>query len=68
MQTKKQSLIEILVDAFIGVIISVCSYLILFPFFGVACSISQSLGMTAYFVLISMIRRYITRRAFNQNT
>jgi len=66
MQTKKQSLIEIILDAFLGIIISVFSYLVLLPLFGVACSVSQSLGLTAYFVVISMVRRYITRRLFNR--
>lgn len=64
-QTRKESLIEITVDMVLGFIISVFSYLVIFPIIGFKVSLNESLLLTVYFVAISYIRRYFTRRWFN---
>lgn len=64
-QTRKESLIEITVDMVLGFIISVFSYMAILPMFGFSISLAANLSLTIYFVVISYIRRYFTRRWFN---
>jgi hypothetical protein len=65
MQTKLESLVEQLVNIFIGYSIAVASQLVIFPWFGIAIPITDNLLIGAYFTVISLVRGYIIRRWFN---
>ena len=66
MQTKKHSLIESLTNVAIGYVVAVMSQLIIFPLFGIRVPISDNLMIGLWFTVVSIIRSYILRRAFNK--
>ena len=68
MQSKKHSLIETMVNFFIGYITAVLSQVIIFPMFGIYISVQENLTIAIWFSVIAMIRRYIIRRWFTKRT
>jgi len=66
MQTKKQSLIEVITNIAIGYFIALLSQIVIFPFFGINISIQDNLLIGFWFTLIAIIRGYVVRRAFNK--
>ena len=64
-QTKKQSLLESLLNVAIGYLISLASLFILFPMIGIESTPSKNIFITLYFTVISIFRSYIVRRYFN---
>lgn len=66
MQTRTESLIERSVDMSIGFVLSVIlqKYILLW-WFDYHVSMSESVGITLTFTVVSFIRGYIVRRAFN---
>lgn len=65
-QTRKKSVIEILVNQAIGYVFSFLSALIIFPILGIESSIGDNLILTLYFTVMSLIRSYVVRRYFNK--
>jgi hypothetical protein len=65
MQTKKQSLIESLTNILIGYTLAVISQLLIFPFFDIVVTLSETIEIALYFTVISIIRSYLIRRYFN---
>ncbi len=65
MQTKKQSLIESIVNVLIGFIISITATFIIFPLVGIHSTPLQNVTSTIGFTIVSLIRQYIIRRYFN---
>jgi putative Mn2+ efflux pump MntP len=68
MQSKKQSFIESLTNTGVGFAISLMATFIVLPLFNIKSSITQNIGITLCFTLISIIRGYIIRRYFNKKT
>lgn len=66
MQSKKQSLIESMLNVVIGYVVALLSQLIIFPFFGVNLPLSDNLLIGAFFTIVSIIRSYTLRRFFNR--
>ena len=66
MQTKKQSLIESVVNILIGYFTAVFSQLLIFPLFDINIPIQDNLLIGLYFTLISLARSYLIRRYFNK--
>ena len=66
MQSKRQSLIESVVNIIIGYCVAVISQLVVFPLVGINCSFTTNLQIGIYFTIISLIRSYCIRRLFNQ--
>ncbi|EMK6667288.1 hypothetical protein V9J75_000723 [Vibrio fluvialis] len=66
MQSKKQSLIESVLNVVIGYVVALLSQLIIFPFFGVNLPLSDNLLIGAFFTIVSIIRSYTLRRFFNR--
>lgn len=64
-QTRLGSLIETLVNIFIGYGVAVGSQILLFPWFDIHIQLSTNFWIGAWFTLISLIRQYILRRWFN---
>ncbi|RSC95880.1 DUF7220 family protein [Tenacibaculum litoreum] len=65
-QTKKQSLIESLINVSIGFFITILSLNIIFPILGIESNSKKNIVLTFYFTLLSIIRNYIIRRLFNK--
>ena len=65
MQTKKQSLIETLTSVFVGWLIGVILNLTILPLFDYNITVFDSLYVSLIFTVISVVRGYVIRRAFN---
>ena len=66
MQTKRQSIIEIITSTAIGYVVSLISLYIIFPIFGIVSSTTDNLLITLYFTVISLARGFVVRRYFNK--
>lgn len=66
MQTKKQSVIESVVNILIGYFTALFSQFLIFPIFDINIPIQDNLLIGLYFTIISLIRSYIVRRYFNR--
>ncbi len=67
MQSRKQSLIESVVNVLVGYVVALTSQLVIFPLFGVNLPLSDNLLIGAFFTIVSIIRSYTLRRFFNRN-
>ena len=68
MQTKKHSGIEALVNVLVGYAVAITSQVIIFPWYGVHISLEDNLFIGLWFTVISLVRSYALRRAFNWHT
>ena len=68
MQTKRQSIIESLVNISIGYAVAIFSQLLIFPLFHIHLPLHDNLLIGAYFTLISLVRSYLVRRLFNRQS
>jgi hypothetical protein len=64
-QTKAESLLESIVNIFIGYFVALISQILIFPFFDINISLSTNLWIGAWFTVISLVRSYVIRRWFN---
>lgn len=65
-QSKKLSLIESLIQTFIGLSVSFIIQLIIYPVMDIEVSYKQNLIITLVFTIASIIRGYFVRRLFNR--
>lgn len=65
-QSKKHSALESITNVIIGLILSIVTQMILYPILGIPVSFSQNLIITGVFFVISFVRGYVIRRAFNR--
>jgi hypothetical protein len=65
MQTKKQSLLEALVNILIGYTVAILSQFTIFPLFGIFIATEDHLLIGLYFTAISIVRTYLVRRYYN---
>ena len=65
MQSRLASFLESIVNIAIGYGVAVASQLAIFPLFGIHIPLSDNLAIGAWFTVISLIRSYVVRRAFN---
>ena len=63
-QSRLMSLLEALTNVVVGYGVAVGTQLLVFPLFGVGATLRQSLGIGAIFTLVSLLRGYLLRRAF----
>ena len=64
-QTKKQSIIESIVQTTIGMIVSLCIQLVIYDVLNIKVTFTQNLIITFVFLVSSIVRGYIIRRIFN---
>lgn len=67
MQSRKQSLIESVVNVLVGYVMALISQLVIFPLFGVNLPLTDNLLISAFFTTVSIVRSYLIRRVFNRN-
>lgn len=65
-QTKRQSLVEAVVNTAIGLVVSMAAVAWLLPVFGVRMTLAENAIATAVMTVVSVIRAYAVRRAFNR--
>lgn len=65
-QSKKMSLVESLTNVAIGYSINCTAQALIFPHFGLHCSIRQNLSIGLIFTVISIARSYCLRRLFTR--
>lgn len=65
MQSKTQSFIESIANVVIGYTIALLTQLAVFPLFGLNASLSDNLVIGGIFTVVSIVRSYYVRRAFN---
>lgn len=66
MQSKRGSFIESIAGTLLGFAVAVLSNYLILPMFGYNVNMFDSIGIAIVFTLISFIRAYIVRRAFNR--
>lgn len=65
MQTRRQSLIETVAGVAIGFLLSIAASFVVYPLFGHSFTLSQNIGITIIFTVLSIARGYGVRRFFN---
>ncbi len=63
-QSRRMSLMESIANVTVGYGIAVGTQVVVFPLFGIHASLSDNLTIGAIFTLVSIIRSYALRRAF----
>lgn len=66
MQSKKHSLIESVTQTVVGLVVSFCIQLVIYPILNIPVTLSQNVIITAVFFVASIGRGYIIRRIFNK--
>jgi hypothetical protein len=64
-QSKRGSLAESLVNIAVGYGVAFLTQMLIFPWFGIHATTVQNLKIGAIFTVVSLIRSYLLRRAFN---
>ncbi len=64
-QTRKHSLLEAIINIAIGYWIAILTQVVTFPLFEIEASVSDNLAIGAVFTVVSLVRSYFLRRAFN---
>lgn len=66
MQKKTHSFIESIVNVLVGYGVAFAAQVLVFPAFGINVSLKTNFHMTNIFTVISIVRSYCIRRAFNK--
>jgi membrane protein YdbS with pleckstrin-like domain len=64
-QSKKMSAIESITNVVVGLVISFCIQLVIYPFLEIPVTLSQNVFITLVFFVASFLRGYFLRRIFN---
>lgn len=64
-QTRIGSAIESTVNIIVGFLVSFAANLIVLPYFGFHCSPKAAFGIGMIYTIISFVRSFLLRRAFN---
>ena len=65
MQSRWMSLAESVTNIVVGYCLAVLTQVIVFPLFGLSVSLGENLGIGAVFTVVSLVRSFTLRRAFN---
>lgn len=65
MQSRWMSLVESVTNIIVGYCLAVLTQAIVFPMFGLSVSVAENLGIGAVFTVVSLVRSFALRRAFN---
>lgn len=64
-QTKTWSFIEALAQTAIGFVQGVLTQMLLFPLYGWTPTLIENIQLVFFFTIVSLLRSYAVRRAFN---
>ena len=65
MQSRWMSLAESVTNIVVGYCLAVLTQVMVFPLFGLSVSLGENLGIGAVFTVVSLVRSFALRRAFN---
>ena len=65
MQSRMMSAVEASANVAIGYLVSVAANLLILPLFGYDVSVADSFAIGLAFTVVSLVRSYALRRAFN---
>lgn len=65
MQSRWMSLMEATTNIVVGYGLAVLTQMLVFPLFGLRASLGENLAIGAVFTVISLVRSFVLRRAFN---
>lgn len=65
-QTKRGSAIEAVANVAVGYGVAVATQVAVFPLFGLHARLSDNLAIGGVFTVVSLVRSYVLRRAFNR--
>ena len=60
------SMVEAVANVVIGYAIAVATQVVVFPIFGIHITLADDLAIGLVFLVVSLIRSYLLRRAFDQ--
>ena len=63
-QSRRMSLVEAVTNTTVGYALAVGTQLVVFPFYGLDAALREHLAIGAAFVVVSLVRSYVLRRAF----
>jgi hypothetical protein len=66
MQTKRQSMVESIVQQLTGYLVGLGTQYVVFPFYGMEIDLITNLQIGAIFAIVSTVRSYVLRRVFNK--
>lgn len=67
MQSKRHSLVESVINTFIGFFVSLLIQVVLYPIMDIPVTFGQNILITMVFTVVSIIRGYVIRRWFNRS-
>lgn len=65
-QSKKNSIIEVIINVGSGFFTGVLIQIIIFPWFGLSTNLLENMLITFIFTVVSILRGYTVRRIFNK--
>ncbi len=65
-QSHRMSMVEAAANVVIGYAIAVATQMVVFPLFGIHITLVDDLALGLVFLVISLIRSYLLRRAFER--
>lgn len=65
-QSRKQSVLEAIINVLVGYGIGTLSQMFIFPIFGIELPLRSNLIIAALFTVVSLVRSYLIRRLFNR--
>ena len=68
MQLKRHSLLESIINVAVGYGVALASQIVIFPLYGMEVPLSANIQIGVWFTVISIVRSYVLRRAFNRWT
>lgn len=58
-------MIEACANVVVGYVVAICAQMVIFPLFDVHISLAQDMAIGGLFTVVSLLRSYALRRAFN---
>ncbi|MEX0940100.1 MAG: hypothetical protein WDZ41_01970 [Candidatus Babeliales bacterium] len=65
-QSKKMSAVESITNVAVGLLVSFCIQLVIYPALEIEVSVNQNILITIVFFIASFVRGYLLRRFFNK--
>lgn len=65
-QTRAMSLVEAIVNVFVGYGVAITTQILVFPWFGLHATLGDTLAIGLIFTLVSIARSYCLRRLFER--
>lgn len=66
-QSRRQSMVEAIVNVCVGLGVNLTLNFAIFPLFGWVLTLSQNMTLGVIYTAVSLVRSYCLRRVFNRN-